>query len=133
MLKWVDRILWDWRTKKRRRSRILNQKLQALGRMKSGKMNNAELAYSKTLALRKMAGKILWYSFEGITLRLADRTTYTPDFVVMLANGELELHEVKGFWTDDAKVKVKVAAEKFPFRFIAVRMVKGVPEQLGEW
>ena len=111
----------------------MNQKLQALGRMKSGKMNNAELAYSKTLALRKMAGKILWYSFEGITLRLADRTTYTPDFVVMLANGELELHEVKGFWTDDAKVKVKVAAEKFPFRFIAVRMVKGVTEQLGEW
>ena len=84
----------------------MNQKLQALGRMKSGKMNNAELAYNKTLALRKMAGKILWYSFEGITLRLADRTTYTPDFVVMLANGELELHEVKGFWTDDAKVKV---------------------------
>ena len=80
-----------------------------------------------------MAGKILWYSFEGITLRLADRTTYTPDFVVMLANGELEMHEVKGFWTDDAKVKVKVAAEKFPFRFIAVRMVNGSPEQIGEW
>ena len=107
--------------------------MQALGRMKSGKMNNAEFAYSKTLELRKMAGKILWYSFEGITLRLADRTTYTPDFVVMLANGELEMHEVKGFWTDDAKVKIKVAAEKFPFRFVAVRMVKENPEQIGEW
>ena len=111
----------------------MNKKLQALGRMKAGRMNNAELAYSKRLALQKMAGKILWYSFEGITLRLADRTTYTPDFVVMLANGELEMHEVKGFWTDDAKVKVKVAAEKFPFRFIAVRMVNGSPEQIGEW
>lgn len=101
--------------------------------MKAGRMNNAEFAYSKTLELRKIAGEILWYSFEGMTLRLADRTTYTPDFVVMLADRTLEMHEVKGFWTDDAKVKIKVAAEKFPFRFVAVRMVKGKPEQIGEW
>lgn len=111
----------------------MNKKLQALGRMKAGRMNDAEFAYSRVLELRKIAGEILWYSFEGMTLRLADRATYTPDFMVMLASGELEAHEVKGFWTDDAKVKVKVAAEKFPFRFIAVRMVKGNPEQIGEW
>lgn len=111
----------------------MNAKLQALGRMKAGKMNNAELAYSKILELRKIAGEVLWYSFEGITLRMADRTTYTPDFAVMLASGEMEMHEIKGFFQDDAKVKIKVASAMFPFRFIALRMKGAKPEIIGEW
>ena len=63
---------------------------------------------------------ILWFRFEGIKLRLADNTFYTPDFAVMRADGQLECHEVKGFWQDDARVKIKVAADQYPFRFIAV-------------
>lgn len=39
----------------------------------------------------------------------------------MLATGELEMHEVKGFWEDDARVKIKVAASFYPFSFIAAR------------
>ena len=49
---------------------------------------------------------------------------YTPNFAVMLANGQMECHEVKGaraIFQDDAKVKVKVASEMYPFRFVAVR------------
>ena len=42
----------------------------------------------------------------------------------MVASGQIEVHEVKGFWTDDALVKIKVAAAKFPFRFIAKQYVK---------
>jgi hypothetical protein len=38
----------------------------------------------------------------------------------MRADGSLECHEVKGFWADDARVKIKVAAEMYPFRFIAI-------------
>lgn len=38
----------------------------------------------------------------------------------MLSTGEMELHEVKGFWTDDARVKTKVAADQYPFRIIGV-------------
>ncbi|MFX6258524.1 DUF1064 domain-containing protein, partial [Acinetobacter baumannii] len=30
-------------------------------------------------------------------------------------------HEVKGFWTDDARVKIKVAAEQYPLTFLAVK------------
>jgi hypothetical protein len=30
------------------------------------------------------------------------------------------MHEVKGFWQDDARVKIKVAARSIPFRFKAV-------------
>lgn len=54
-------------------------------------------------------------------LRLADNTFYTPDFAVMLADGALEMHEVKGFWTDDGRVQIKIAADLYPVRFIAVR------------
>jgi len=91
----------------------------ALGRLKMGERNKTEAAYEETLKLKMLAGEILWYAFEGVKLRLADLTTYTPDFAVMLSDGTLEMHEVKGFWQDDARVKIKVAAELFPFRFIA--------------
>ena len=44
----------------------------------------------------------------------------------MLPDGGREIHEVKGHWTDDARVKIKVAAELYPYyRFSAVRRVKG--------
>jgi hypothetical protein len=80
----------------------MRKTLQALGRLKAGQMNKTETAYAQELELRKRYGEIAWYRFEGIKLRLADNTFYTPDFAVMLANGQLEMHEVKGFWTDDA-------------------------------
>ncbi|MDT8894201.1 hypothetical protein RSO41_05995 [Halomonas sp. I1] len=93
----------------------------ALGRMKAGKMNRTEAAYAAQLELEKQAGEILWYSFEGLKFRLADKTFYTPDFAVMRADGLIEIREVKGRWHDDARVKIKMAAELFPFRFVAVQ------------
>lgn len=48
----------------------------------------------------------------------------------------MELHEVKGHWEDDARVKIKVAAEQHPwFRFLAVRARGGVweIERFGAW
>lgn len=93
----------------------------AMGRLKAGAMNKTEAAYGQHLELLKRAGEVLWYRFEGLKLRLADNTFYTPDYAVMAANGQLECHEVKGFWQDDARVKIKVAAEQYPLRFIAVK------------
>lgn len=66
---------------------------------------------------------IAWYKFEGIKFRLADNTFYTPDFVILNNDFLFEVHEVKGFWTDDAKVKIKVAAELYPFKFMAFKKV----------
>ena len=93
----------------------------ALGRLKAGAMNNTEKAYAAHLDLLKAAGKVGWFRFEGIKLRLADNTFYSPDFAVMAEDGVMEMHEVKGFWTDDARVKIKVAADQYPFRFIAIK------------
>lgn len=93
----------------------------ALGRLKPGQMNKTEARYEKHLALQKRAGNILWYCFEGVKLRLADNTFYTVDFPVLARDGVMEMHEVKGHWTEDARVKIKVAAEQYPFRFKALK------------
>lgn len=98
----------------------MNKKILALGRMKAGTQNKLEAAYADYLEGRKQAGEILWYKFEGIKLRLADNCFYNPDFAVMLSSGEMEMHECKGFMRDDAAVKIKVAVEEYPFRFVLV-------------
>jgi hypothetical protein len=63
--------------------------------------------------------------------RLADNTFYTPDFMVMRFTGILEAHEVKGYWQDDAKVKIKVAADLYPIEFLAVH--KKAKKDGGGW
>lgn len=84
--------------------------------------NKTEQEYGQILEQKKLAGEILWYAFEAIKLRLAAKTFLTVDYFVVTSSMELEAHEVKGgFWEDDARVKIKVAAEMFPFRFIAAQ------------
>ena len=100
----------------------MNKPMYALGRLKTGAMNKTEAAYDAHLAALQHAGQIQWRKFEGLKLRLADNTFYTPDFAVMSADGVIECHEVKGFWQDDARAKIKVAADLYPFRFLAVRV-----------
>lgn len=98
----------------------MNKRFLALGRLKSGERNKLEAAYESHLELRKQSGEILWYQFEGVTFKLANNTRYTPDFAVLLANREMQFHETKSYWMDGAKEKIKIAAEMFPFQFIAV-------------
>lgn len=95
----------------------------ALGRLPTGAMNKTEAAYEAHLILLRNAGQVLWFKFEAVKLRLADNTFYTPDFAVLAVDGVFELHEVKGFWEDDARVKIKVAAALFPFRFKAIKVL----------
>lgn len=87
----------------------------------AGEMNKTEAAYGQELDRRLHAGEIQWYRFESVKLKLASNTHLTIDFFVMTAAGELEAHEVKGYWEEDARVKVKVAAAMYPFRFLAVQ------------
>lgn len=94
----------------------------ALGRLKTGQMNKTEAAYAKFLGDLQAVGGLLWHKFEGIKFRLADNTFYTPDFAVMKPDGQIEIHEVKGFWQDDARAKIKIAADMYPFKFIAVKV-----------
>ncbi|MBL0235023.1 MAG: DUF1064 domain-containing protein [Chitinophagaceae bacterium] len=91
-------------------------------------MNKTEAAYANYLEKQKQFGDVAWFAFEPMNLKLADKCFYRIDFLVMLKSGQLEVHEVKGFWTDDALVKIKTASAKFPFRFIALKLVKGIWE-----
>ncbi len=100
----------------------------ALGRLKVGTQNRTEAAYGAHLAALQAAGEVAWFVFEGVKLRLADNTFYTPDFAVLRVDGAIEMHEVKGHWQDDARVKIKVAADRFPFRFVAIR---ALPKRSG--
>ncbi len=102
---------------------------RALGRMPKGlgdsRMNKTEAEYARMLDDGKTAGTILWWRFEAIKIRLADNTFYTPDFLVLNHQMGLELHEVKGAWVmDDAKVKLKVAAEIFPSTVVLAQKVR---------
>ena len=111
-------------------------------RQPAGKKNQVETAYEAHLKLLLAAGEITGFHYEGIKLRLADNTFYTPDFLVFAADGVVELHDTKGTtrakanaageriqkpWVEeDAKLKIKVVAEMFPFRtFIVWKSTKG--------
>ena len=98
-------------------------------------MNKTETAYSKYLEELKKQGVIIWYAFEPITLKLANTLRYTPDFVVILADGSVQLHEVKGaraIFYDDAKAKVKMCAQKY--RWAEMLVVYPVPRtKMTEW
>jgi hypothetical protein len=104
-------------------------KIRARGRTKrKGIQNSTESKYELILRALKQQGKIHCYRYEAITLRLADRTTYTPDFAVLLPDGLMEFHEVKGGRVFAAgAVKYKIAAEQYPeFQFVWCQEKRGV-------
>jgi hypothetical protein len=93
-----------------------------------GKMNRTEAAYAEVLRSLLKLGEIADFAFEPVRLRIGKdwKTSYTPDFLVLTSDGLIEAHEVKGFWRDDARVKIKVAAHLYPaIKFIAVSREKG--------
>lgn len=100
-----------------------------LERHRPGQMNKTEKRYADELDLQLKAGLIEWWGFESVKLKLANATFYTPDFMVLGCDGVIEFRETKGFWQDDARVKIKVAASQYwMFRFIALKVGKS-----GTW
>lgn len=87
--------------------------------------NKTEAKFDRRLADDKHAGLILDYWFEGVKFRLADNTFLTPDFVVAMPDGSMIVYEVKGGFTrEDARVKIKVAADRYPFlRWVVAKYV----------
>jgi hypothetical protein len=87
-------------------------------------MNKTEWRYADHLDNLIRLGEVKEWAFEADKLTLGHRCTYTPDFRVTFADGRIEYHEVKGFWRDDARVKIKVAARLNPqTMFKAVKWV----------
>lgn len=102
-----------------------NPNIHPRHRSAPGEMNKTEKAYAERLDLLQRAGEIASFRFGSVKLKLADKTWYTPDFYVVYPD-HIEFHEVKGFWEDHARVKIKVVAEMYPeYLFVAMRRVKG--------
>ena len=56
-------------------------------------------------------------AFEALRVELAHRCWYTPDVLATKPGEKITFFEVKGFWEDDARVKIKVAARLLPPQF----------------
>ena len=84
----------------------------------TGTMNRTEQRYANLLEVQRLAGEIASWHYEAFRLRLGEnwRTTWNPDFMVILSTGEIELVDVKGGggMEDDARVKIKAAARLYP-------------------
>ena len=105
--------------------------IHAIATMHRREMNHTEEKYAKLLDEQLTIGEIRWWGFEEWKFRLADNTWYTPDFIVVDNELRIEAHEIKAEWSpgktgwkDDARVKIKVVADKHPIRFIAVTLCR---------
>ncbi|MGD9636845.1 MAG: hypothetical protein AB7U97_26415 [Pirellulales bacterium] len=97
-------------------------------RHRAGEMNGTEAKYAELLSGRKLAGEIVDWMFEPMTFRLADRSRYTPDFMILHNDTSIELVNVKGGGPIDPNslTKHKVAAEKFSmFRWTIEQLKRG--------
>jgi len=94
-------------------------------------MNKTESKFSQYLDQLKAMGEIREWRFEPFKFVLSHSikgkrraTTYTPDFLTV--SKVITIYEVKGFMRDDAAVKIKVAAEMFPwFDWVLAYLLKG--------
>lgn len=98
--------------------------------------NKLERDFGLFLLSQQQAGEILWYKYEPIRLKLGDGAWYKPDFGVLNADYSFTFYETKGHWREAARVRIKVAADLYPFfEFVAVRREKKMWtfEIFGRW
>lgn len=95
---------------------------------KKGK-NKTEEAYAGVLEGQKRLGLIQDFGFEEITLKIGPDVRYTGDFWILENDETITMVEVKAGMMDKttgevkpisedaSRIKIRVAAERFPFRF----------------
>ena len=105
-----------------------------------GTMNKTEKAYAELLEQMQIDGEIVDWAFEPITLKIGNSVRYTPDFLVQMHDGTIELHEVKAcrkggkfLSTDDSWVKLKIANTMFAHLFRFVRAGALAKADGGGW
>jgi hypothetical protein len=96
-------------------------------------MNKTEKARAIELEGMKRTGQIAAWWYEKWTFKLADDLRYTPDFVIQKPDGALEVEEVKGFWREDARAKVKMFVALYPFAVRAYTQGKRWSGNASSW
>lgn len=93
--------------------------------------NKTEAAFGRHLEWEQQAGRVKWFGFEKIKLRIGKRCWLTIDYIVVTADGAVEFLDVKGrkgdgyYCKDDAKVKLRAVATIFPFAVAVVWPLQG--------
>lgn len=90
--------------------------------------NKWERNYAQHLDLRKYMKEIISYRYEGLAFRLAANTYLHPDFLVVMPDGRMEIHEVKGHKREKWWARFKIAREMFPWFTWRVFQI-----QKGQW
>lgn len=95
-------------------------------RLDHNRMNRTESLYAGKLEALRQAGGIIGWKYEALTFRLANRCSYTPDFLVITPE-EIQVHEVKGGYVrEDGLIKWKMTAAAHPeFRFFMCKYTNG--------
>ena len=99
-----------------RADRFMRQNNTRYGvRSKPGQMNGTEAKYAELLHMRTLTGEVILWHFEAMKFKIAEQCLFIPDFAVWLSDGTMDIVDVKGgIISDDALVKIKAAADKFP-------------------
>ena len=103
-------------------------------------MGQMERNWASALDYAIDAGELIAWEFEAIRLRLSYSTTkkgskpafYTPDFMVIYPDGTIGFDEVKGHWEEAALVRIRIVADRYPFRFRIVDSRRGGGFQVNE-
>ena len=96
--------------------------------------NKTEQAFGEQLMADLYERKIKWVGYESHYIQLlepdlnhlqATKAIYTPDFVVLTLDDEMEFYEVKGRIRDNTQLRFKMAASLcFDHRFYLVKRAK---------
>jgi hypothetical protein len=128
------------RMREKRPSSILGEVVKVKAKAKEPtptKMNKVEQRYHLFLEQEKAAGRIAFFRWDGIKVRIGPDCFWNVDFLVVDAQGHVELHDTKAFWKskgrphieDDARVKMVATATLA----LPVFTVVAVWERDGQW
>lgn len=75
-----------------------------------------EAKYAAYLATKKLLREISDWWYEPTKFDIGAGMRYTPDFGVLMPNGDIQYHEVKGWNRSNvaSRMRWKLAAEKYP-------------------
>lgn len=97
-----------------------------------GVMNKTEARYASYLEQLRHLGTVVDWLYEPVSIKLAINTHYKPDFIVILADGSMEVIDVKGSnknIQDDSLAKIKIVADLWWFAVVKIVM----PSKNGGW
>jgi len=113
-------------------------KWTAGNRRTAGRANKTEQAFvAEVLETAKQAGEVLGWAYEPLTFKLGKAFSYTPDYVVHMADGSMVVWEVKGsggWLNESSRPRWKAAAESWAGgAFVFRSAVKQKKRDGGGW